>query len=69
MVSFMTTGSLCRGMEVDEAPVKGDMTPFPGEDAVMMIFGRDPLPKKHHMLYPSTGTLACGGQGWEDAKM
>jgi hypothetical protein len=36
MKSFMTMGSLSRGMEVDEAPIEGDATPFPGEDVVMM---------------------------------
>jgi hypothetical protein len=54
MKSFMTTGSLSRGMEIDEAPIEGDATPFPREDAVMMIFERHPSPEKCHRLDPST---------------
>jgi hypothetical protein len=38
MKNFMASGSLARGMEVDEVPDKGDMMPFPREDAVMMIY-------------------------------
>jgi hypothetical protein len=59
MKSFMTTGSLPRGMEIDESPTKGDTTPFPGEDTIMMICGRRPMLEKHHTL----------NQGREDAKM
>jgi hypothetical protein len=40
-------------MEVDEAPIKGDVAPFLGEDAVMMIFRRHPSPVKHRGLDPS----------------
>jgi hypothetical protein len=40
-------------MEVDEAPIKGDVVPFPREDAVMMIFRRHPSPVKHRGLDPS----------------
>jgi hypothetical protein len=64
MKSFMTMGSLARGLEVNEAPVEGDVTPFPTEDAVMTIFGRHPSLGKHHMLDPSVGTPTRGGQGW-----
>jgi hypothetical protein len=32
-----------QGMEIDEAPIEGDAVPFPGEDAVMMIFWKAPL--------------------------
>jgi hypothetical protein len=32
MKSFITSGSLSRGMEVDEVPDEGGTTPFPGED-------------------------------------
>jgi hypothetical protein len=34
MKSFMTSGSLSRGMEVYEVPDEGDTMPFAGEDAV-----------------------------------
>jgi hypothetical protein len=44
MKNFMASGSLTRGMELDKIPDKGDATPFPGEDAVMMVYnGRPPL--------------------------
>jgi hypothetical protein len=43
MKNFMASGSLTRGMEVDEVPDEGDTMPFPREDAVMMIYvGRPP---------------------------
>jgi hypothetical protein len=29
-------------MEIDESLIEGDTSPFPGEDAVMMIFRRHP---------------------------
>jgi hypothetical protein len=38
MKSFMATRPLARGMEIDEVPDEGDKTPFPREDAVMMIY-------------------------------
>jgi hypothetical protein len=44
MKSFMTTRSLSRGMEVDEAPIEGNAAPFPREDAITMIDGRHPSP-------------------------
>jgi hypothetical protein len=64
MKSFMTTGSLSRGMEVDEAPIEGDVAPFLGEDAVMVIFGRHPSLKKRRKLVPSKGSPSCSDQGW-----
>jgi hypothetical protein len=69
MKSFVTTGSLARGLEVNEPPIEGDVTPFPREDAVMMIFSRHPSLEKHHMLDPSVGTPTRGGQGWGGADM
>jgi hypothetical protein len=63
MKSFMTSGSLSRGMEVDEVLVEGDVVPFPKEDVVMMIYGRRPSPKRRHMPDPNLGTLACYGRG------
>jgi hypothetical protein len=53
-------------MEVIEAPVEGDVVPFPREDMVIRIFGRHPSPKKRLMPDPSMGTPARGGQGWGD---
>jgi hypothetical protein len=59
MKNFMNTGSLRRGMEIDEAPTEGDASPFLGEDAVMTICGRHPSPEKHRGV----------DQGWRDAEM
>jgi hypothetical protein len=42
MKNFMAMGSLSRGMEIDKAPIKDDVMPYPGEDTVMMIFRRQP---------------------------
>jgi hypothetical protein len=62
-------GSLSRGMEVDELPIKGDMVPFLGEDAIMMIFRRHPSPERSCVLDPSTGTPAHGCQGWRNGEL
>jgi hypothetical protein len=56
MKNFMAIGSLSWGKEVDEAPIKDDATHFPVEDAVMMIFRRQPSPEKRDVLDLSTGT-------------
>jgi hypothetical protein len=64
MKSFMTTGSLSRGMEVDEGPIEGDAMPFLREDVVMMIFGRHPSLEKRRGLDPSTQTPSHSNQGW-----
>jgi hypothetical protein len=69
MKSFMTMGSLSQGMKIDEAPVEGDTTPFPEEDAVMTIFGRHPSPEKRRGLDPTTRTPSHNSQGWGDAVM
>jgi hypothetical protein len=55
-------------MEVDEAPIKDGATSFQGEDAVMMIFGRQPSSEKHHVLHLSTEShhaTAMDGGTWE----
>jgi hypothetical protein len=51
-------------MEVDEAPIKDDAMPFPGEDVIMTIFGSQPLPEMHHVLDLSTGTSSRYDHGW-----
>jgi hypothetical protein len=63
MKSFMMSRSLPRCMDVDEVPDEGDMTPFPREDMVMMIYGGSPLPGMHCTSDPSLGTPACCGWG------
>jgi hypothetical protein len=57
MKNFMASGSLARGMEVDNAPDEGDKTLFTGEDAVMMIYDGHPSPGMCRMSNPSLGTL------------
>jgi hypothetical protein len=56
-------------MEVDKAPIKDDAMPFLGEDAVMMIFRRQPSPEKRHVLDLSTGTPSRYDHGWGDTGM
>jgi hypothetical protein len=36
--NFMISGSLTRGMELDEDPGGSDVMPFPGADTIMMIY-------------------------------
>jgi hypothetical protein len=38
MKNFMISGPLTRGMELDEDPSRSDMMPFPGEDAVTIVY-------------------------------
>jgi hypothetical protein len=40
MKNFMVSGSLTRGMEVDEVPDESNTSPFPAEYVIMMIYGR-----------------------------
>jgi hypothetical protein len=47
MKKFMVSGSLTRGMELDEVPNKDDVMPFLGEDAVKMIYDGRPLLGMH----------------------
>jgi hypothetical protein len=42
MKNFMISGSLTRGMQLDEVLDESDTMPFPGEAAVMMIYGGCP---------------------------
>jgi hypothetical protein len=62
MMSFMTKGSLSQGMEIDEATIEGDVVPFPGEDVIMMIFGRQPSVEKSRGLNPRTRIPSRSGQ-------
>jgi hypothetical protein len=39
MRSFMTSGSLTWGAELDEDSGGSDTTPFPGENTFMMVYG------------------------------
>jgi hypothetical protein len=63
MKNFKASGSLARGMEVYEVPNEGDTTPFPEEDAVMMIYYGCPSPRMRHVSNPSLETPARCGWG------
>jgi hypothetical protein len=69
MKSFMTLGSLSRGMEVDKVPAKDDMAPFPREDAAMTIYDMCLSPEMCRMPDPSLGTPAHCGRGCGNAGM
>jgi hypothetical protein len=61
MENFMASGSLARGMEVNEVTDEGDTTPFPEEDAVMTIYDSHPVPEMRRVSNPSLGIPArCG---------
>jgi hypothetical protein len=45
MKNFMVSGSLTRGIGLDEVQGKGNVTPFPRKDADMMIY--DGCPTSH----------------------
>jgi hypothetical protein len=50
MRSFMTSGSLTWGAELDKGPNWSDATPFPKENAVMEVYrGRTPIGKTPHV--------------------
>jgi hypothetical protein len=49
-------------MEIDEATIEGDVVPFPGEDVIMMIFGRQPSVEKSRGLNPRTRIPSRSGQ-------
>jgi hypothetical protein len=63
MMSFMTSWSLPRSMEVDEVPDEGDAKLFLREEIVMMIYGGSPSLGMHHTSDPSLGTPTCCGWG------
>jgi hypothetical protein len=42
MKNFMVSGSLTRGMGLNEVRDESDVMPFPGEDAVMRIYDGRP---------------------------
>jgi hypothetical protein len=63
MKNFMASGSLNRGMEVDEVPDESDVTPFPRDDVVMMIYDGRPSPRVHRTSNLSPRTLAHYGWG------
>jgi hypothetical protein len=67
MKNFMAKGSLPRGMEADEDPDEGDTMPFPGEDAVMLIYDERPSLGVRHVSDLGPGALARCDWGCGDA--
>jgi hypothetical protein len=63
MKNFVASGSLARGMEVDDVPDEGDTMPFPREDQVMTIYNGHPSPGMRRVSNPSLGTKAPYGWG------
>jgi hypothetical protein len=65
MKSFMILGSFTRGTKLDEDPGGSDIMPFPGEDAVMTVYGGHlPLEKRCvSKLSPSPQHVAVGDAG------
>jgi hypothetical protein len=63
MKNFMISWSLTQAIELDEDPGGSDTIPFPGEDAVMMVYDGCPPPGRCRVSNPSLGTSThCG---WE----
>jgi hypothetical protein len=59
--NFMVSGSLTRGMELDEDLDGSDAMPFPGEDMVMMAYDGHPPSGRCHITNLSPGTpTRCG---------
>jgi hypothetical protein len=63
MKNFTTLGTLTRGSKLEEDPGGSDMTPFPGKDAVMMVYDGCHV----SILSPRTPTRCGWGHGdtWE----
>jgi hypothetical protein len=61
MRSFMTSGSLTWCAELDENPGGSDTTPFPGENALMAVYGgRLPLGRCHVSNLIPRASARCG---------
>jgi hypothetical protein len=56
MNNFMVSRSLTRGMELDKVLNEDDVTPFPREDTIMMIYNGCPLPGIRRMSNLCLGT-------------
>jgi hypothetical protein len=65
MQSFMTSGFLTWGTDLDKGPDGSGATPFPEENTVMTVFEGRPLFGGHHMssLEPRISTRSGWGRG------
>jgi hypothetical protein len=63
--SFMISGFLTQGTELEEDPGGSDTMPFPREDAIMTVYGGCPPPRRCHMstLWPRASTRCGWGHG------
>jgi hypothetical protein len=66
MKSFKISGSLTWAMKLDEDPSKSNTMPFPREDAVMIVYGGRPPPKRRCMSNLSLEALTHCSWGHED---
>jgi hypothetical protein len=69
MRSFVTLGSLTRGLELDEDPDRSDTTPFPGENVVMAGYGGRPPLRGCRMSNLCPRTLAHCGRGYSGSRV
>jgi hypothetical protein len=63
MRSFMTLGSYTWGTMIDKEPVRSDTSPFPEENAVMMVYWGRPLSGRRRIPRLSRMTPPCCGWG------
>jgi hypothetical protein len=61
MKSFMISGSLTRGMELNKDSSERHTMPFSGEDVVMTVYGGSPPPGRCRVSNLSLGTPTCCG--------
>jgi hypothetical protein len=69
MMNCMASGSLARGMEVNEVPDESVTISFPGEDTIMMIYDGYPLLGTLHVSTLGQGIPAHCGWEHRDAGM
>jgi hypothetical protein len=69
MKNIMAPRSLARGMEVDDVPDEGSMTPLPGEDAVMTIYDERPSSAMCRVSILSLGTPARCSWGCKNVRI
>jgi hypothetical protein len=63
MTSFMTSGSLTWGIELDEGLDGGHTMPFPKENAIMRVYEGCPVPRRCRVSTLSPWAPRGGGQG------
>jgi hypothetical protein len=63
MRSFVTSGSLTWGAELDEGPEWSETSPFPRENAIMTVYGGRSLPGRCRVSNLSPSALTHCGWG------